>query len=424
MLTPKGYVPRLIDGQVQEFLETFGAVCIEGPKWCGKTWTALNHAESVYALGMADGGFEQRTLVELQPSIALNGARPRLIDEWQEVPALWDAVRMEVDKVRDKGQYILTGSATPMRKGILHSGAGRIGRLRMSTMTLFETGESDGSVSLWELFDAEEFQARTSRKVTLDELVFYCVRGGWPGSLGVAPNRVANLAKQYLQAIVENEIGHLDEKNRDKTKIRALLHSLGRNESTVVSNNTMLRDIALGDDSVSKETLSEYLSALERLFVIENLPAYSPMLRSSRRTLKMEKRHFADPSLAVAALGATSERLIQDLNTFGFIFEALCVHDLRIYAQSFGAQVFHYRDYKDNEIDVVVELPDGRWGAFEIKIGMRQVEDAAKHLLKMQSIFAKEGESPAVLCVISGLLGASYRRPDGVYVVPITALKP
>ena len=422
-LADQSYRKRVIDEKISKLLKTFGAVCVEGPKWCGKTWTSLNQAESVSYIADPVNSFQNRRMAQISPELVLEGEYPRLIDEWQEVPEIWDAVRFVVDRDGKKGKFILTGSSTPRRKGILHSGAGRIARIRMDTMSLFEMGESSGQVSLLHLFEDEVKPVNTG-EVTLKKLIRYVVRGGWPGSMGLDTPDAAKIPGQYLRAVVEDDMYRLDGVRRDIGKVYSLIHSLGRNESTIASNRTLGRDIAAyKDEQVEGDTIAEYLDAFERLFLIDNQPAFNPELRSSRRIMKTPKRHFADPSLAVAALSATQTMLLQDLNTFGFIFEALCEHDLKIYASSHEGKLFHFRDDRGNEIDAVVELPDGRWGAFEIKLGANQIDDAAKQLLKIRDIMKKEATEPSVLCVICGMSNMAYKRPDGVFVAPITALR-
>lgn len=396
---------------------------MEGPKWCGKTWASLNQAKSVSYIADPANGFQNRRMAEISPELVLEGEYPRVIDEWQEVPEIWDAVRFSVDKDGAKGRYILTGSSTPKRKGILHSGAGRIGRIRMNTMSLYELGESSGEVSLSDLFQDNVRPVMTG-DIKLERLVQYVVRGGWSGSRQLDVRDAARIPFQYLQAVVESDMYRLDGIKRDSGKMYALLHSLGRNESTIVSNQTIKKDITVYEDEVvEKDTIVEYLDAFERLFLIDNQPAFHPVLRSSRRALKSPKRHFSDPSLAVAALSASADMLLNDLNTFGFLFEALCEHDLKIYAESNEGALYHFRDDRGNEIDAVVEMPDGKWGAFEIKLGANQIDAAAKELLRIQAIMEKEATAPSVLCVICGMSNMAYQRKDGVFVVPITALK-
>lgn len=418
------YKPRVIDARVEKYLKNFGAVCIEGPKWCGKTWTSSFHCKSRFMLGDPRNDFQNRQLAELSPSVVLDGETPRLLDEWQEVPALWDAVRYTVDERAKKGQFILTGSSTPKRKGILHSGAGRIGKLRMRTMSLFESGDSSGRVCLKDLCSGKMTPAVTG-EVDLRALVGCIVRGGWPGNLDVSPEDAQLLPESYINAILDDDAQRLDGKKYDKRKMRLLLCSLARNECTTASNTKLLSDIkGFEDCSVDKDTVSDYLDVFERLFLLDDLPAFSSNIRSSVRLKQAVKHRFCDPALACALLKATAERLLNDLETLGFMFESLCERDLKIYAESFGANVFHYQDYQGREIDTVIELDNGDWCAFEIKLGAKQIETAAANLVAIRnSLVSNGGKAPSVLCVICGMSNAAYVRPDGVFVVPITALK-
>ena len=420
------YRPRIIDKLVDEYLTIIGAVCIEGPKWCGKTRTSNEHSKSSIFLGDPSGNFQNRNLAIISPELVLQGEFPRLIDEWQEVPALWDAVRYFVDSHQQKGLFILTGSATPNRKGILHSGAGRIARLRMRPMSLWESGDSSGKVSLRKLF-TEEFEPVVTGDVSLIHIVNLIVRGGWPGSIGINPDSAGLLAKEYINAVINDDLSRVDGIKRDKHKLELLLRSLARNESTTASNITLKKDMQATEGfDIDKETIATYLDVFNRLFLIDNQRPFAPSLRSSVRIKQQEKRHFCDPSLAVAILNATPSMLINDLETLGFLFESLCVRDLRVYAESFNAQLYHYQDYKNREVDAVISFEDGSWGAFEIKLGANQIESAAKNLLSLKNDLMKENPklAPSLLCVVCGLSNAAYRRPDGVFVVPITALRP
>lgn len=421
---PSKYKPRVIDSAVCRYLSTFGAVCIEGPKWCGKTWTSSFHSKSEFLIGDPANNFQNRALAEISPSIVLEGETPRLLDEWQEVPSIWDAVRYTVDGRAEKGQFILTGSSTPKRKGVLHSGAGRIGRLRMRTMSLYESGESSGTVSLEELCNGKITPAMTG-EVSLRDLAYYTVRGGWPGNLNVAPENASLLPQSYLDAILDDDSQRIDDKKYDVTKMRLLLRSLARNESTTAAKKKLLNDIReFDDEAIDMDTIATYLDVFDRLFLLDNQLPFSANIRSSVRVKQAEKRHFCDPALACALLKATPDKLIGDLETFGFLFEALVERDLKIYAESFGANLYHYQDYNNKEIDAVVELKDGKWCAFEIKLGANQIDKAATELVALRNDMEKNGGvAPSVLCVICGLSNAAYVRPDGVFVVPITALK-
>ena len=331
----------------------------------------------------------------------------------------------KVDQNPRKGQFILTGSATPTHKGILHSGAGRIARLRMRPMSLWESGDSSGKLSLQSLCHGEMTPAMTG-EVDLKALIGLIIRGGWPGSLGLSSEQAALLPAEYLNAVIDDDVYRMDGIKRDTHKMRLLLRSLARNESTTATNRTLIRDVkAIDDADIDSNTIAAYLDIFKRLFITDNQPPFSVGIRSSVRIKQAEKRHFADPSLACALLKATPTSLLGDLETLGFLFEALCERDLRIYAESFGASLYHYQDYKNQEIDAVIELPDGTWCAFEIKLGANQIDAAASNLLEIKKQIEEDpkGKPPAVLCVLCGMANAAYQRPDGVFVVPITALK-
>ena len=414
------YRPRLIDNIIDSYLEAFGAVCVEGPKWCGKTWTSSYHCKSEIMLGNPDGNFQNRQLAQMSPSLVLEGETPRLIDEWQEVPQLWDAVRYKVDQSGNKGQFILTGSATPNHKGILHSGAGRIAKLRMRPMSLFESGNSSGDISLKDICEG-----RISGEVDLRKLIDFIIRGGWPANQETTLKQAAYLPIQYIRAVLDDDVYRIDNVKRDKHKMELLLRSLARNEATTVTNKKLKNDIKeIDDEDIDVETVSAYLDVFQRLFLTDNQKPFEAKLRSSIRIKQAEKRHLSDPSLAAALLNATPEMLLNDLNTLGFLFEALCERDLKIYAESFDAELYHYQDYNNNEMDAVIAMPDGKWCGFEIKLGANQIDMAAENLIKIKNeIKASGGIAPDSLCVICGLSNAAYQRPDGVFVVPITALR-
>ena len=424
------YKPRIIDNKIKEYLSTFGAVCIEGPKWCGKTWSSSYHSNSEIMIGDPAGNFQNKKLAEISPDIVLEGEIPRLIDEWQEVPRLWDAVRYNVDQSTEKGKFILTGSATPNHKGILHSGAGRIGKLRMRPMSLYESNDSTGDISLEELCNGK-LTPKMTGEVNLKKLIELVVRGGWPGNINTPISKAGLLPNEYLNAVIDDDVFRIDGVKRDTAKMRLLLKSLARNESTTVSNNKLKEDIqGIDNEEIDLNTVASYLDIFNRLFILDNQQPFSTNIRSSVRVKQAEKRHFSDPSLAVALLKATPEILLNDLNTFGFLFEALCERDLKIYAESFGANLYHYQDYQNKEIDAVIELDNGDWCAFEIKLGANQIDEAAENLLNIKNEIQKDIDNgdknsrlPSILCVICGLSNATYQREDGVFVVPITALK-
>ncbi|MDD4413608.1 MAG: DUF4143 domain-containing protein [Oscillospiraceae bacterium] len=419
------YLPRVIDKQLSEYLSAFGAVCIEGPKWCGKTWTSSFHSKSQIFIGDPSGNFQNRKLAEMSPELVLDGETPRLIDEWQEVPPLWDAVRHKVDQKGTKGQYILTGSATPNHKGILHSGAGRIAKLRMRPMSLYESGNSSGLISLEKLCRGK-LEATMTDSQDLNKLIEYIVRGGWPSNIGIPIEQAVMLPNEYLNAVIDDDIYRIDGIRRDTSKMRLLLRSLARNESTTATNRKLKNDIKeIDDEDVDIDSVAAYLDVFKRLFIIDNQQPFATRIRSSVRVKQAEKRHFSDPSLACALLKATPERLLNDLETLGFLFESLCERDLKIYAESFGASLYHYQDYSGREIDAVIELPTGDWCAFEIKLGANQIDEAAANLISIRdSIKAEKGGiPPSIICVICGMTNAAYKRDDDVFVVPITAMR-
>ena len=418
------YRPRLIDNIIDSYLEAFGAVCVEGPKWCGKTWTSSYHCKSEIMLGNPDGNFQNRQLAQMSPSLVLEGETPRLIDEWQEVPQLWDAVRYKVDQNGNKGQFILTGSATPNHKGILHSGAGRIAKLRMRPMSLFESGNSSGDISLRDICEGR-IEPKILGEVDLRKLIDFIIRGGWPANQETTLKQATYLPIQYIRAVLDDDVYRIDNVKRDKHKMELLLRSLARNEATTVTNKKLKNDIKeIDNEDIDVETVAAYLDVFQRLFLTDNQKPFEAKLRLSIRIKQAEKRHLSDPSLAVALLNATPEMLLNDLNTLGFLFEALCERDLKIYAESFDAELYHYQDYNNNEMDAVIAMPDGKWCGFEIKLGANQIDMAAENLIKIKNeIKASGGIAPDSLCVICGLSNAAYQRPDGVFVVPITALR-
>lgn len=419
------YKNRMVDEMVDKYLRIFGAVVIEGPKYCGKTWTGRKHAKSEVLLKKTTGEKSNEIeLAKISPEIILEGEKPRLIDEWQEATNLWDEIRYEVDKYGLKGQYILTGSSTPKRNGISHSGAGRYGKIYLRTMSLFESGDSSGVVSLKDICDNKKIFLSTG-DVDLKNLAKLIIRGGWPGNLELDSLDAKEAVKEYIKIIIDDDLQRLDGISRDKHKMNLLLKSLARNESTTVSINTLKNDIKEIDrEDIDTDTVSAYLNALNKLFLLDNDEPYSNNIRSSIRVKQSEKRHFVDPSIASALLNLTVDKMVGDLETFGFLFEALVERDLKIYASTFNAKCYHYQDYLNREIDTVIELEDGQWCAIEIKLGANQIDAAANNLVKIKNSIAKEnGKVPKVLCVICGMSNAAYIRPDGVYVIPITALK-
>ncbi len=420
------YLPRIVDKDVKRYLNTFGAVCLEGPKWCGKTRTAEEFSKSCIYLGDPSGAFQNRRLAQISPEAVLTGEYPRLIDEWQEVPPLWDAVRFAADQSSHKGLFLLTGSATPNHKGILHSGAGRIGRLRMRPMSLWESGDSSGKVSLEKLCSGK-ISSQMTGEVSLQELIRLILRGGWPAGLNAPLQHAQLMASEYIRAILDDDVTRIDGIERDRRKLELVLRSLARHESTTAGLQTIIRDIQASDGiELSRITANSYLDVFTRLFLLDNQRPFAPSVRSSARLKQAEKRHFCDPSLAAALLGVTAKTLMNDLETLGFLFESLCERDLRIYAESFGGSLYHYQDYQNREIDAVISKPDGSWCAFEIKLGAGQIDKAAENLVALKQSLGRDNKeaAPDVLCVLCGMSNAAYQRPDGVFVVPLTALKP
>ena len=416
------YRPRLIDGKIDDYLSTFGAVCIEGPKWCGKTWTSSAHANSIFMLSDPKDNFSNRELAKLDITKALEGDAPHLIDEWQEIPAIWDAVRFAVDEKADTGRFLLTGSSTPINKGVMHSGTGRIACLAMHPMSLYESGASEGAVSMADICACRDIGVHNVKAPTLEELIDYVICGGWPGGLGKSPERAALIPHEYVENVIRFDINKLDDIPRDQNKVRKCLRSLARNESTTVSVATILQDIAdVEDASLSDNTVSSYLNAFRRMFLTNDIEPFSTFLRSPSRIKQTPKRHFCDPSIAAALLGATPRMLMRDLRTFGFLFESLALRDLQIYAEALGAKLYHYQDYEGREIDAVVQFKDGDWSAFEIKLNPAQADEAANNLKRIAALF--KNNPPTSLAVVVGKSGIAHQRPDGVYVIPLTALK-
>lgn len=420
----KNYRMRLIDEKVEKYLNTFGAVCIEGPKWCGKTWTSRYHSNSEYLVGDPSNNFQNRKMAQLDVNTILVGKTPRLIDEWNEVPEIWDAVRYKCDEDGKKGKYILTGSSTPNHKGIMHSGAGRIGKIRMLPMSLYESGDSTGEISLEEICNGK-IANRLTKEISLKKIIECILRGGWPGSIGLPIEQAMEIPRQYIEEIIDDDSYRVDNVKRDTIKMKLLLRTLARNESTTVSNNKLKEDIREKEESnIDIDTVSDYLNIFEKLYLLSNQKPYSTKIRSSLRVKQSEKRHFVDPSIATSILNLNEEKLLNDLETLGFLFEAMVERDLKIYASTFDAEVYHYQDYDNNEIDAVVEMKNGEYVAIEIKLGANQIDEAANNLIKIKNkMIENDITPPKTLIIICGLTNAAYKREDGIIVVPITALK-
>lgn len=417
-MTSLEYRKRFVDGILAERLQSSGAVLIEGTKGCGKTETATQLAGSIAHL---DTDEQMRIRMEIDPKSVLVGAIPRLLDEWQEYPQLWNYVRREVDERRSKGQFILTGSATPDDKAKRHSGAGRFSVIKMRPMSSFENGWSSGVVSLASLLRGE---APMSQSVIFDlrDLAEKITLGGWPGMIGASATAGLRFVKDYVSMIAEADVSKVSEKRRDPYKVMRLIQSIARNISTEASLAALAKDAGGSGRDINHETVSDYHYALERLMTVENLPAWNTHIRSADMLRKSPKRHFADPSLAVGALGLSIDKLTADLHYLGLLFESLVIRDLRIYSEVNSGKVYHYRDSRGLEIDAIVENPDGSWGAFEIKLSSSSVDFAAANLKKFfEKIDTDKTKSPASLTVLTGN-GFAYRRPDGVNVVPLSVL--
>ncbi len=423
-LKRKEYIDRLVDKKIEEYLSIFGAVSIEGPKWCGKTWTSLNHANSVVLLDKE----EMQEKAKLSLDLILEEERPELIDEWNLIPEVWDAVRRKCDETTKKGNYILTCSTKltdeKQKEKVHHSGAGRIGKIQMHTMSLYESGDSTGKVSIKDMLNGT-LKNELNDKITLQELANLIIRGGWPSNIKMPEDKARILPKSYIDAILDSDIN--DDKKRDKNKMTMLLKSLARNESSIANKNTLLKDI--GEYANEKETIEsritidDYLDVLNRLHIIENQNAYSENYRSPNRLGKSVKRHFTDPSLACSCLDLTKEKLINDLKTFGFMFEALVERDLRVYIEYLGGKLYHFRDNVTGlEVDSILEFSDGEYAAVEIKLGFNEVDNAKKSLMSFYNNMVKK---PKFMCVIVGYTDVIAKDPEtGIYIVPITALRP
>ena len=416
------YRPRLIDPQLERHLAAFGGVVLEGPKWCGKTWTGWRHTASSVMVQNS----RVRRLADVDPEDLLTGERPMLVDEWQDSPGLWDVARQMIDVSVKKGLFIFTGSAVPPRDATKHTGTGRFARLRMRPMSLFEMGHSKGVVSLGQLLAGYPVKPAASKMVYKNAIRLIC-RGGWPGSLTQDDDKALLIPGQYLKAIAESDLERLDGVVRDPVKVEAVLRSLARNTATLAKATTIQADVASMDDyrlDVTAATVRRYISALERVFVIDDLPAWRYSLRSKTQLMLSPKRHFTDPSLAVAALQATPDQIVRDPETAGLLFESMCVRDLRAYSEANLGRVFHYRDTRGLEADAIVVAPGGIWGAVEVKLGMGQEDEAAASLLKLKEKLAGEVSPPAFLMIVTAVGGAAFTRDDGVHVVPIDCLGP
>ena len=419
----KNYLPRLTDEKLEKYLRVFGAVSVEGPKWCGKTWTSSKYANSSIYL-------DEETTYEkasLNLEMVLNEEKPELIDEWTKIPKVWDVVRRKCDSIGTPGNYILTCStelSEMKKKEVFHSGAGRIGKLKMYPMSLYESKDSTGEASIMDMYNGVQKDVNVTVP-SLEDIATLIIRGGWPSNLKVDKSLVGLIPNSYIEAILDKDIN--DERKRDKNKMKMLLKSLARNESTVVSNQTLLKDIDnFADENVileSRATISDYLDVLTRLYVIDSQEAYSVNYRSPERIGKSAKRHFIDPSLACSILELDEEKLVNDLNTFGFMFESLVERDLKIYANYLDGHLYHFRDNVSGlKVDSILEFKGGEYAAIEIKLGNNKVEEAKVNLIKFANSMVKK---PKFMCVITAnSTYVGYDKENEIYVLPITALKP
>lgn len=418
----KEYYDRLLDEKLPLYLETFGAVLIEGPKWSGKTTTASKHAKSI--LKMQDPSQMKNNMLtaDTAPQLLLEGERPRLIDEWQMAPLLWDSVRVAVDESGEAGQFILTGSATPNTESTMHTGTGRIARLLMRPMSLFESLDSTGSVSLKKLFDGEVVEGSRS-KLNIRDIAFLICRGGWPQSVGKKEDSALLIADQYVKSVYSQDIHKVDGSTKDPLRVQQFLKSYARNVQTLTNNVTILEDMKPNDLGITAPTLAAYANALQRLFIIEETPAWAPNIRSRTAIRTSHKRGFVDPSIAAAVLSQTPDSLLKDFKLFGFLFEAICIRDLRIYAEQMDGQIYHYRDALGLECDAVIRLKNGDTSLVEVKLGGKAEEVAAADLNKLEKLLITKGfEPPRFKMILTGGEFA-YTRKDGVLVVPLGCLK-
>lgn len=422
----KEYRERIADKILAKKLKGKGAVLIEGPKWCGKTTTAEQISKSVLYMAKPEDKEQNITLSDINPSLLLNGEVPRLIDEWQLAPKLWDAVRFEVDHRGEEGQFILTGSSVPANmENVSHTGTGRFSWLTMRPMTLFESGDSNGKISLKALFDNPQ-NISAMNNLTLDDIAFLCCRGGWPRSIFMEDEIALEQAYDYYDAVINSDISRVDGVNRNPERAKNLMRSYSRNIGTQANNETIKEDMIKNDStSLDTDTVLSYVNALKKIFVVEESPAWNPNLRSKIATRTSDTRYFVDPSIGVAALGIGPNDLMKDLRTFGLMFESLCIRDLRVYAEANNGKVYHYRDSSDLECDAVIHLRDGSYGLIEIKLGGdKLIKEGSENLIKLKNkIDTETMPNPSFMMVLTATGNYAYKKEDGVFVVPIGCLK-
>ena len=422
----KDYKARIVDDILLKKLRGKGAVLIQGPKWCGKTTTAEQISKSILYMSNPEEREQNIMLADINPKLLLAGDTPRLIDEWQEAPKLWDAIRFEVDHRNMEGQFILTGSSVPANMDLVsHTGTGRFTKLTMRPMTLYESGESTGNVSLSSLF-SNNSDVSGVNNLSLEDIAYLCCRGGWPRCLYMDKDVALDQAFDYFDSVVDSDISRVDGINRNPERIKRLLKSYARNIGSQASNETLKNDIIINDSQgLDTDTILSYVNALKKIFVVEDSPAWNPNLRSKSAIRSSDTRYFVDPSIATAALGIGPSDLINDLNTFGLIFETLCIRDLRVYAESINGSVYHYRDASDLECDAVIYLRDGSYGLIEIKLGGdKLIEEGAENLKKLiNKLDTSKMKNPSFGMVLVATGSYAYQRDDGIFVVPIGCLK-
>ena len=416
------YLPRIVDLEINESMEVMGAILIEGCKWCGKSTTAIHHAKTIVEFQNPDKKEEYDNIRDTKPSLFLKGEKPLLFDEWQMYPVVWDSIRTDVDHTRLKGQYILTGSAKPKEGETMHTGTGRFARILMRPMSLYESKESTGEVSFEDILNGKDIEGVS--KLTLEDIACIIVRGGWPASLDIKSDAKYKIAKQYVSSLIHEEVKNIDGVERNPEKMKNVLRALARNISTSASDKTLEDDVKnVFNEEISRPTLTDYINTLEKLFVIENIKATNLNFRSKYAIRTKAKKEFVDPSIATAILEISPSDLIKDLNTFGFLFEALCIRDLLVYTQSYGGDITFYRDETNFEVDAIFRTSSGKWGAIEIKLGAGYIDEAAKNLLKFrEKVDTNKVGEPSFLMVLTGST-YSYKRKDGIYVVSIGTLK-
>ena len=417
-----GYIPRIIDDELEFYIDTFGAVLLRGPKWCGKTTTAMNSAVSYIKMQDTKKSKEYIAAAETDVSLILDGEQPRLIDEWQVVPSIWDAVRNEVDERKINGQYILTGSRVPGEGSVLHSGSGRIGVLDMYPMSLYESGDSNGKISLKDLFDGK-FKDNVKSELSVKKIAECLCRGGWPANIGLDYRKCAVRIRSYLDLIYESDDISLKKYAKDPETAKSIIRSYSRNISTLASMTTLANDVR-NDIPISDDKLNDYVVALRGVFLINDLPAWNPNIRSKDAMRSTPKRELTDPSIAAYYLGITPDNFVEHFDAFGFLFESMCIRDLRIYSSPLAGNVLYYHDKYDLEADAVIKLDDGRYGLIEVKLGSKDIEEGAENLCKIEKLVIEhEMTAPSFKMVLTGT-ELAYRRTDGVYVVPIGCLGP